>query len=168
MTIKILNYPDIRLRRIAKYVNNIDNNIKTIISHMKNTIKNLNHCGALACSQMDFSEVFRIVVFSNNTTNNGILVCINPQIINKKNEVYKDEGCMSIYPDIIYEKVFRYNEIVFSYFDENYNKIIKKVNNYFARCVQHEIDHLNGILFIDKITSIKREKIIKKIKKYKL
>ncbi len=91
---------------------------------------------------------------------------INPAIINKSNtKIYYNEGCLSI-PGI-YENVLRPESINVSYFDSDFNYFEEELNGIVARVFQHEIDHLNGVLFIDHINSLKRKLLFSKLNRIK-
>jgi len=101
----------------------------------------------------------------NNKKTNYIL--FNPKIIKYSAEtIVMEEGCLSL-PEQ-YADVERPKEIVLEYIDENNNTINRQIHGYEARILQHEIDHLSGKLFIDYLSSLKRNMLIKKVKKYKI
>ncbi|MFI4847316.1 MAG: peptide deformylase [Candidatus Makana argininalis] len=145
MTIlKILHYPDIRLRKIANVVNIVNDNIRNIIDNMLKTMYHFNGIG-LAATQVNINK--RIIVIDIIKTNKTKLILINPEIIKTKGIINSHEKCLSI-PNV-------------SGVIKRYKKIKLRAKNYQGKyfelyacnllsiCIQHEIDHLIGKLFID-------------------
>lgn len=159
--LNILYYPNKNLRKIAKNVDIIDNNIINIINNLFDTMYYYNGIG-LAATQVNIHK--RIIIID---INNNKYIMINPILIYKSNTFINTiEGCLSI-PNI-YEKVKRYDYIEIEYININNIKKNIKINknsSLLLSCIQHEIDHLNGILFIDKISDIKKYLIFKKLNK---
>ena len=164
--IPILQYPDSRLRTRGHVVSQVnDKIIQQTIDDMLETLAATEHCAALAATQLDIKVPPAITVINNPEDNKTPLCLINPQIIEKSGECKDKEGCMSIYPGDIAEKVLRAEKVIVHAFDRSGQKIIIEASDFLARCLQHEIDHLNGILFIDYLSPLKRERLEKKIKK---
>ncbi|BBA85237.1 peptide deformylase [endosymbiont of Sipalinus gigas] len=159
--LKILLYPDNRLRNKAEYVNSIDNNTQIIINNLLDTLYYNKGIG-LSATQVNIHK--KIIVLNIEKE----IILINPELIYKSNEKidYIKEGCLSI-PNIFYS-VPRYKTIKIKALDRNGNKlIINSKNNYLLSiCIQHEIDHLNGKLFIDYLSELKKSIIFRKINKY--
>lgn len=160
MSIKILQYPDKRLRRRGYYVGNIKaTKIQKCISNMTETLLNAKNCLALAATQLDIESPPSIVVFNKNNFDstfhkdgNAIFCLINPEIISKKNYIDAEEGCMSISDynqNPIYMNIKRADKIKVKGIDTAGNILNFSAEGYFARCIQHECDHLNGVLIID-------------------
>ncbi|BBA84859.1 peptide deformylase [endosymbiont of Pachyrhynchus infernalis] len=155
MTIlNILIYPNKNLNKVAKLVKNINLNIKKIISDMIDTMYYNKGIG-LSATQVNINK--RIIVIDVSESKNNPLILINPIILNKNNNIEIIEGCLS-FPNI-FLKTKRFNEILIRFTNINNEVNTLEVDNLLSVCIQHEIDHLNGILFI-KYAS---EKDIKKI-----
>ncbi|AGF49341.1 peptide deformylase [Candidatus Kinetoplastidibacterium galati] len=162
--LNILNYPDKRLYNIAKPVSVVDSRVRDIIYDMLETMYNSDGIG-LAATQVNIQE--RIVVIDiNNSNGSDFISLINPEIIWRSNEVQIDnEGCLSV-PGI-YDKVERFSEIVCVAMDKDGNKVKYHADGLFARCIQHEIDHLDGKLFVEYLSSFKQDRIRSRCKKSK-
>lgn len=118
-------------------------------------------CG-LAANQIGVLK--KIVVVELEET--GVLKLVNPKITWKSSELVEgEEGCLSV--PMQKDIVIRSKAIKVEYIDENNNKKTIEADDFVARCLQHEIDHLNGILYIDYLSAIKRTMMIKKVKKLK-
>ncbi|QFQ32648.1 peptide deformylase [Buchnera aphidicola (Aphis fabae)] len=158
--LKILQYPDPRLRLIAKPVNIITKEIKNLAFNMLDTMYTNEGIG-LAATQVDIQ--LQIVVISKENINKEHLILINPKIIEKKGNNSIQEGCLSIpeyrafIPRSDYIKVKALN--LFG------KEIEIEANSVLSICIQHEIDHLQGKLFIDYLSLLKQTRIEKKIKK---
>ena len=160
---RILIYPHPCLRRVAKPVETIDMNIQLLVSDMLETMYDAPGIG-LAAPQI--GESLQIVVMdcaeSDEKGNPKILV--NPKVIQKTDENDADtEGCLSFPGQTI--EIVRPLEVDVRYTDIKGNDIKEHFSGLWARCVQHEIDHLNGKLFIDHISALRRQILIRKLKK---
>lgn len=163
--LNILNYPDKRLRNIASPVPVVDSRVRGIIYDMLETMYNSEGIG-LAATQVNIQE--RIIVIDiYNSGGSDFITLINPEIIWKSSDVQIDsEGCLSV-PGI-YDKVERYSEIVCVAMDKDGNTMEYRADGLLARCIQHEIDHLNGKLFVEYLSSFKQDRIRSKYKKSKI
>ena len=124
------------------------------------------NCAALAASQLDIPNPLRITVIDFSEHKNQPLCLINPEIIERIGTYTEEEGCMSVGIGLgIYEKVTRAAEIKVRAMNMKGEIIEFEANGFMAKCIQHEIDHLNGKLFIDHLSSLKRHRIDKKIRK---
>ncbi|MCW5196392.1 peptide deformylase [Buchnera aphidicola (Pemphigus obesinymphae)] len=161
MTIlKILQYPDKNLRITAKPVKEINNNIRNIVNDMFETMYSEEGIG-LAATQVDIP--LQIIVISNIHNYNKPLVLINPEIISTSGEKKAEEGCLSIPKQRAI--ITRYEYIKINYLDYFGEKKEIKTNSLLSICIQHEMDHLIGKLFIDHLSLLKQKNIRKKIKK---
>ncbi|MDP0587992.1 MAG: peptide deformylase [Candidatus Endonucleobacter bathymodioli] len=161
--LEILEYPDPRLRIIAKPVAEVNDDIRQIIDDMLETMYSAKGAG-LAATQVNIHQ--RIVVMDLSSDNDNSIVLINPSyegITDEKSEL--QEGCLSI-PGF-YETLGRLEKIRLNALDRNGNKYIMTLNGLYSVCVQHELDHLDGKLFIDSLSRLKRERIKKKLGKNK-
>ncbi|WP_343377657.1 peptide deformylase [Buchnera aphidicola (Formosaphis micheliae)] len=161
MTIlKILKYPNVKLRKIAKPVKKINKKIQNIVNDMFDTMYHEDGIG-LAATQIDIP--LQIIVISKITEKNNPLVLINPKIINQYGEKKVEEGCLSLPKQ--YAIINRYEFIKIQYLDYYGTRNIIETNSLLSICIQHEMDHLIGKLFIDYLSTLKKNIIIKKIKK---
>jgi peptide deformylase len=159
--LEIKKYGDPVLRKRAEAVSKIDEGIKELASDILETMYSVLGIG-LAAPQVGIS--LRLCVVDVNTTQSPI-VMINPEIILGKNKITAEEGCLS-FPGF-YENINRFEKIIARYTDLNGNRQEIKAQNFLAKVVQHEIDHLNAKLFIDYLPDWKRKFIEKKIKRKK-
>ncbi len=159
----ILKYPNSRLREKAKTVEVFDERIKDIVSNMVDTMMDAKGIG-LAATQVDIH--LRIVVIDISEDYSSPTIFINPEMkITDETPKSYTEGCLSI-PGI-QEPVERPTEVLVNAFDQEGNPFEQKHTGLMATCIQHEIDHLNGKLFIDYLSPLKRQLIRKQIKKNK-
>lgn len=161
---KILKFPDQDLRTKAEVVKTFDAALKTLTDDMFETMHSVNGIG-LAATQIGISK--RVAVIDISQDKSEPFVIINPEIeiLNtSKNEDY-DEGCLSV-PGF-FETVSRPSDIKLTYQDLNGEKKEIKPEGLLTKVVQHELDHLNGRLFVDHISELKRRRIRNKIVKQK-
>ena len=163
---KILLVPDPILRQKAKKLKSITKEEIKIANQMMETMIKAPGVG-LAANQVGILKQIVTINFDdkeNNKKANYIL--FNPSIIKYSDQtVLMEEGCLSL-PEQ-YAEIKRSKEIVVEYIDENKKIIKKEIDGYEARILQHEIDHLSGKLFVDYLSSLKRNILIKKVKKIK-
>lgn len=144
------------LRKKSTEVDKIDDNLREILDEMVKTMKLANGIG-LAANQVGIDKRFFVLGIENE-----VYKIINPEILEYgEEEVEFEEGCLSI-PGI-YRKVTRPKKIKVRYMDENENIIEKELDEILSRAFQHEYDHLDGVLFIDKISPLSRNLIRKKL-----
>jgi peptide deformylase len=157
----ILEFPDPRLRTIAKPVATVDDNIRQIISDMFETMYAAPGIG-LAATQVDVHQ--QIIVMDVSEEKNQPQVFINPTITiqDETLEPY-DEGCLSV-PGF-YETVERPKAVKIDALDQQGESLTIETDGLLAVCIQHEMDHLNGKLFVDYLSNIKRQRIRKKLEK---
>ena len=160
MILEILKYPDKRLRTIAKPVENVNNEIKKQVKDMFETMYDAPGIG-LAATQVNFHQ--RLIVIDVSEECNEPLCLINPEIIEKNGEIEWEEGCLSV-PNY-YESVKRANEIKVSALNELGQSFELEASEMLAVCIQHEMDHLNGILFVDHLSKLKQKRLKKKAEK---
>ena len=159
----ILEFPDPRLRKIAKPVNKVDNKIGALVDDMFETMYAAKGIG-LAASQIDIH--LRVVVIDLQDEENKPLVMINPEYeILTKDLDEMQEGCLSV-PGI-YETVTRPDHIRLKALDRNGKLFELEANGLLAVCIQHECDHLNGKLFVDHLSNLKKTRIRSKLVKQK-
>ena len=159
MTIlNILKYPDERLYKVAREVKVVNNEIKTLISNMAETMYEAPGIG-LAATQVDFHQ--RIIIIDISEDKNNLLVMINPILLESKGEEINQEGCLSV-PEV-FEKVKRAEWIKISAIDINGKKFELEADGLLAVCIQHEMDHLEGKVFVDYLSNLKKNRIKKKL-----
>ena len=159
--LEILTYPDDRLRQKAKPVEKVDDSIKKIVDDMFETMYASAGIG-LAAVQVNID--LQIVVVDLSTTKDQPLVLINPNIIAASGEIICEEGCLSV-PEIR-EKVKRADRIVVDALNREGESIRIEAEEFFAVCLQHEIDHLNGVLFVDHLSRLKQGRVKTKLRKF--
>lgn len=165
--IKILEYPDPKLKRKAIKVDKFDDTLQKIIDDMFETHYAASNCAALASTQLDLPIPYSITVIDYSDEKNQPLCLVNPEVIERSGEQFELEGCMSICPDAVFEKVKRAEKVRVKAQDRYGNPIEIEAEGFFAKCLQHEIDHLEGILFLDRLPQIKKERTLRRIKKEK-
>ena len=159
--LKILEFPDPRLRTVAKPVTDVDETIKRLIEDMFDTMKDAQGIG-LAASQIDVH--LRVIVMNLGEDDIGPRVFINPEIETLDDSVDPyEEGCLSV-PGF-YEKVDRPAHVMIRALDGEGNAFEEEAQGLLAVCIQHEIDHLEGKLFVDYLSPFKRQRIRKKLEK---
>ena len=162
MTVRdILTYPDPRLRTLAKPVEQVDDTIKTLIEDMIETMYAADGIG-LAASQVD--EHVQLVVMDLSKERDAPRVFINPKItVLDEEKLPYEEGCLSV-PGI-YDEVERPREIKIEALDREGNPFTEVASGLLAVCIQHEMDHLNGKLFVDYLSKLKQDRARTKVTK---
>ena len=158
--LNILNYPDERLRTIAQPVIEVSKEIQQLTDDMLETMYNAPGIG-LAATQINVHQ--RIIVIDASEEKNQPLVLINPEILEKDGEQDFEEGCLSV--PSIYETVQRAQHIKIRALNREGNSFEMEAEGLLAVCIQHEMDHLQGILFVDYLSQLKRQRIRKKLQK---
>ncbi|NNC98944.1 MAG: peptide deformylase [Gammaproteobacteria bacterium] len=155
--LEILVYPDPRLRKIAKPVTTVDDKIRRLVSDLTMTMYEANGIG-LAATQVDVH--LQVIVIDISDTRDQPLVLINPKIIEKDGEQIQDEGCLSV-PEY-YAPVARAENIRVSALDEQGEIYELAADGLLAVCIQHEMDHLKGKVFVDYLSRLKQDRVRKK------
>lgn len=158
--LEVLHFPDQRLRKVAKAVAEITPEIKEIAKNMLETMYLENGVG-LAATQVNIHQ--RIVVIDVSESRNESMVIINPEIIDKSGEEESEEGCLSV-PETN-AKVKRSEFVTLQYMDLEGKTQVIEADGLLAVCIQHELDHLSGKLFIDYLSSLKQRRIKIKLEK---
>jgi peptide deformylase len=160
-TLKILEFPNPNLRKIAVPVTSFDNNLKCLIDNMFETMYEANGIG-LAATQVDVHK--RLLVLDVSEERNDPQVFVNPTIDVIESDLSDyDEGCLSV-PGF-YETVSRPKKIKVSAQDKEGSRFEIEADGVLSVCIQHEIDHLDGKLFVDYLSSLKRNRIKDKLQK---
>lgn len=158
--LRILHFPDNKLRQKGVNVDVFDSNLADIASNMLETMY---HSKGIGLAAIQVNILMRLIVIDVSESRNEPLILVNPIISEKTEEIIFEEGCLSV-PGF-YEKVHRFNKINFIYNDLQGKKHQSNAEGLLSICIQHEIDHLDGKLFVDYISGMKRDRISKKLQK---
>ncbi|MDD2776665.1 MAG: peptide deformylase [Gallionella sp.] len=159
MTIlKILQYPDPRLQKIAQPVKQVTDSTRKLIRDMAETMYAAPGVG-LAATQVDVHQ--QIIIADISEAHNQLLVLINPKLLAQSGDEESEEGCLSV-PGI-YEKVQRAEKITVSALNERGVEFTLEADGFLAVCIQHEIDHLHGKVFVDHLSQLKQGRIRAKL-----
>ena len=158
--LEILHFPDSRLRTRATPVGVVDDQLRTLVDDMLETMYAAPGIG-LAATQVNVHK--RVVVIDLSKEQDQPLVLINPEITEKQGVEEMEEGCLSV-PGV-YERVERADRIRVRALDREGHAFELDADGLLAVCIQHEIDHLDGKLFVDYLSQLKRQRIRKKLEK---
>ena len=158
--LEILVYPDQRLRIVAKPVKTVDDSIRQLVQDMTETMYHANGIG-LAATQVDIHQ--QVIVMDLSDERNKPRVLINPTIIEQDGEQLYDEGCLSV-PEY-YAPVKRAENIKITALDEQGEIYELQADGLLEVCIQHEMDHLAGKVFVDYLSRLKQDRIKKKMLK---
>ena len=158
--LKVLHFPDDRLRTVAKPVASVTPEIKQLVIDMLDTMYDENGIG-LAATQVDVH--LRVVVIDLSEQRDEPLVLINPEIIARDGKTSYEEGCLSVPQN--YASVERAETVTVKALDRNGDPFELAADGLLAICLQHELDHLVGKLFVDYLSPLKRDRIRKKLEK---
>lgn len=158
----ILVYPDDRLRIVGKEVEFVSDDVRSLVSNMAETMYTAPGIG-LAAIQVNVP--LRIIMIDISETRDDLQVFINPEILERNGEQVYEEGCLSV-PDIFAE-VTRAQAIRVRALDLSGKGFEIEAEGFFAVCIQHEIDHLDGKVFVDYLSRLKQDRIRKKLKKFR-
>lgn len=156
----ILRFPDPRLKKIASPVTKVDDSVRRLIADMAETMYEAPGIG-LAATQVDVHK--QIVVIDVSEDRNHLLALINPRIEGLSGQQEGEEGCLSV-PGI-FEKVERAERVTVHYLDGEGQPKTLVAEGLLAVCVQHELDHLNGKVFVDHLSQLKQTRIRNKLAK---
>jgi len=158
--LEILHFPDPRLRTRAIPVQRVDDTVRTLAADMLETMYAAPGIG-LAANQVNVAR--RVVTIDVSEDRNEPLILINPRILEARGSISTEEGCLSV-PGI-YDLVDRADWVLFESLDLDGSTREQEALGLLAVCVQHEIDHLDGRLFVDHLSQLKRQRIRKKLEK---
>ncbi len=151
----ILRYPDPRLHTVAKPVAEVDARIRTLVDDMLETMYAAEGVG-LAATQVDVHE--RVIVIDTSETRDQPLVLINPELVARSEEMsFSDEGCLSV-PQV-YDKVRRHARVAVRALGRDGQPFEREAAGLLAVCIQHEMDHLQGKVFVEYLSAFKRDRI---------
>ena len=159
--LKILQYPDKRLYTIARPVRAVTSVTRKLINDMAETMYAAPGIG-LAATQVDVHE--QIIVIDISETHDQLRVLINPEILVSEGQVKREEGCLSV-PGV-YEDVCRAEQVNVRAMDAQGEIFTLHAEGLLATCIQHEIDHLNGKVFVEYLSQLKQSRIRAKMKKH--
>lgn len=158
--LEILHYPDPRLRTEARPVENVDDQIRQLVDDMFETMYAAPGIG-LAATQVNRHQ--QVIVIDISHEKDQPLCLINPEIIESDGAEESEEGCLSV-PEI-YDKVQRAEQVTVRALDRDGSVFTLKADGLLAVCIQHEMDHLQGKLFVDYLSPLKQQRYRKKLEK---
>lgn len=158
--LKILQYPDERLHTVATAVLQVTDEIRVLVQNMAETMYAAPGIG-LAATQVDVHQ--RVIVIDTSETRDRLLVLINPEITARSGEADCEEGCLSV-PGI-FEKVRRSARVTLKALDRDGKPFVLEADGLLAVCIQHEMDHLLGKVFVEYLSRLKQSRITAKLKK---
>ncbi|WFP52212.1 peptide deformylase [Methylomonas sp. EFPC3] len=156
----ILEFPDKRLRTVASEVERVDDGIRKLVDDMIETMYSAKGVG-LAATQVNVHK--RVIVMDVSENKDNPICLINPQIVERDGVEESEEGCLSV-PGF-FEKVSRAEQIKVKALDRNGDSFELEARDLLAVCIQHEMDHLEGKLFVDYLSAFKRNRIKSKLDK---
>jgi peptide deformylase len=158
--LEILQYPDPRLNAAAQRVEKIDDSTRRLISDMIETMYAAPGVG-LAATQVDVHK--QIVIIDVSEDHSDLRVFINPEITRREGQAVNQEGCLSV-PGI-YDNVERAESVTVTALDRNGARFTLNASGMLATCIQHEMDHLQGRVFVERLSDLKQNRIRAKLKK---
>lgn len=159
--LNIIHYPDRRLHTVAKPVAQVDERIRKLVADMAQTMYAAPGIG-LAATQVDVHQ--QVIVIDISETHDDLRVFINPKLLKADGSAVHEEGCLSV-PGI-YEKVTRAERITVEALDTDGVSFTLDADGLLAVCIQHEMDHLKGKVFVEYLSSLKQTRIKNKLKKH--
>jgi peptide deformylase len=156
----ILRFPDPRLKKVAAPVTKIDDGIRRLAADMAETMYEAPGIG-LAATQVDVHQ--RVVVIDVSEDKSALQVFVNPELEQCEGRSVGEEGCLSV-PGV-YDKVERAEQVTVRYLDLDGKPQVLRAEGLLAVCIQHEIDHLNGLVFVDHLSQLKQTRIKNKLAK---
>jgi peptide deformylase len=158
--LSILRYPDPRLHKIAARVPHVDDKIRKLIKGMSDAMYVAPGVG-LAATQVDVH--LRVIVIDISATHDQLKVFVNPEIVAASGQSDCEEGCLSV-PGV-YEKVMRAERVTVRALDAEGREFTLEADGLLAVCIQHEMDHLEGKVFVEKLSRLKQGRILARLKK---
>lgn len=157
----ILHYPDPRLHKVAAKVSQVDHEIRKLINNMAETMYAAPGIG-LAATQVDVHK--RIIVIDISETRDQLRVFINPELLETSGEADHEEGCLSV-PGV-FEKVRRAASIKIRALDRDGKPYTLEAQDLLAVCIQHEMEHLEGKVFVEHLSRLKQQRILNRLRKH--
>jgi len=166
--IRILQYPDPKLRRKGIKVTDFGEATQQTIDNMFETHYASTNCAALAATQLDIPNAPHITVIDFSEEKNQPLCLVNGVIVSRSGTQSEEEGCMSVGPSSsTFAKVIRAQKIHVKAYNRHGEEMELDAEGFMAKCIQHELDHLDGKLFIDHLSPLKRKRLEAALKKQK-
>ena len=159
----IVLYPHEVLEQKCPPVDEVDDDVRQLVDDMIETMYDAPGIG-LAAPQVGVKKRITVIDTSAGEEKGNLHVLINPEIIEREGHIRWEEGCLSI-PGV-YESVDRFQRVVVRALDRDGDPFELEANELLAVCIQHEIDHLDGVLFLDHLSRLKRKIVLKKYKKH--
>lgn len=161
----VLTWPDERLKRTAEPVETFDEALRRMVADIQETMDSASHCVGLAATQVGIAARIAVVDCSRRpkVENHGRLILINPEIKTWEGVAVGREGCLSV-PDYT-GNVIRAERVDVHWYDEHGAEHEARLEGFEARAVQHEVDHLNGLLFLDRLVSHRNDLFRRKVYK---
>jgi peptide deformylase len=156
----ILHYPDPRLHKVARPVEAVDGRVRKLVTDMADTMYAAPGIG-LAATQVDVHE--RVVVIDISEARNDLQTFINPEIIASEGDAENEEGCLSV-PGV-FDKIRRAERVTVRALNASGEPFTLEAEGLLAVCIQHEIDHLEGKVFVDYLSRLKQQRIAAKLRK---
>ena len=158
--LEILQYPDPRLHLPAARVEKIDASIRQLVSDMTETMYSAEGIG-LAATQVNVHK--QVIVIDISPDHSDLRVFINPEITRREGLALNQEGCLSV--PAVYDNVERADSVTVTALDENGSRFTLNASGLLATCIQHELDHLTGKVFVEYLSELKQNRIRAKLKK---
>ena len=158
--LSILRYPDERLHTVAEPVQSVNDEIRRLIEDMADTMYAAPGVG-LAATQVDVHK--QIIVIDVSEAHDNLLVLVNPEILERRGTSELEEGCLSV-PGI-YEQISRAKWIRVAALDRDGERFEIEADGLLSVCIQHEMDHLQGIVFVEYLSRLKQMRILSKLRK---
>ena len=156
----ILHYPDPRLHKVARPVGAVDERVRKLVTDMAETMYAAPGIG-LAATQVDVHE--RVVIIDISEARNDLQTFINPEIIASEGDAENEEGCLSV-PGV-FDKIRRAERVTVRALNASGEPFTLEAEGLLAVCIQHEIDHLEGKVFVDYLSRLKQQRIAAKLRK---
>ena len=163
--LQIYKYGDDVLNLKAENVENIDGKTVELIKQMTHTLHSTHNAIGLAAPQVGKSVQLSVIDLSMGQKEDELILLLNPEILEAEGKEPGDEGCLS-FPGITLN-INRSTKIFLKTYDIDGKEIRKEIDGFIARVIQHEIDHLNGTLMVDRVSSLKRQLVKKEVKRLK-
>jgi peptide deformylase len=159
--LEILTVPDPRLKQVCEPVQTVDDGLRAFMDDMVETMYEVDGIGLAA---IQVGDMRRVVVMDLSDERDSPRYFVNPVVTPLTEDTLPySEGCLSI--PSVYDEVERPAKVRVDYLDYKGNPVTEEAEGLFAVCIQHEVDHLNGVLFIDYLSRLKRERAVKKVQK---
>lgn len=160
---EILTVPDPRLKQVSKPVDKVDDALRDLMDDM---LESMYAADGIGLAAIQVGEPLRVIVMDLDwgKGERNPRYFVNPEILDaSESKLPYEEGCLSV--PTVYDEVERPDHVRLKYLDYNGKEVIEEAEGLFAVCIQHEMDHLEGVLFIDHLSRLKRERAVKRVKK---